>query len=324
MHKPASSPAPFLYAWPPPWLTRFNRIWVVLLALVLLLLTQQWLASFIDSRRLVAGFYTATYCLWFGLLTWLVLVALTQRFVPFNPYHWLAGIWLSMLTLAALMEISELMLGRPLALAAVFSSMLGTTAVLAIWARSLNLIPGWSVWTGLLLMAMLATIPMWQARALQAYRDSLAPDLVRFDEQRASRLWTTDHAARVVTAPNTWTAYQDQTVLELIIADTEEPAWRLAEPIPDWSAFQYLVVDLYQAERWPLYLRVELRLAGAGELLTDGVWHEGFELPAGETELRIPLRSLPAGGELPILDLALVTSENYQGRALYLGSVRLE
>jgi hypothetical protein len=206
----------------------------------------------------------------------------------------------------------------------VFSSTLGTTVVLLVWARSLNLIPSWPVWTCLGLALLLATIPIWQSRALQNYRDGLAPELVRFDEARSAQLWRSDHQAQFVPAPAAWSAYQGRTVLELTIADVEEPAWRLSEPVPDWSAYQYLIVDVYQGDRWPLYLRVELRLSGVVGLPPDGRWQRGFELAEGATQLRIPLSDLPTGPGLRVLDLALVSSENYQGRKLYLGSLRLE
>jgi hypothetical protein len=302
---------------------KLNRVYVALLGLFGVLITQQWIGALFDSYRVAAGFYDAFHGVWYALLTWLVLLVLQQRFAAFNVWLWIGGIWCAMLGLAVLGELGKALVDQPLGVRDVVLSMLGVTAVLVLWGAERGVFPvRASIALALVLLAA-STLPVWQARALQHYRDGMLPDLVRFDDPRAHQLILSNSEIAFVTAPDEWRTHAGHRVLGVRFADTEFPSVIFPEPVPDWHRYSALVIDVYQPDdrRRPLYLRLLVRQRnGAETYLID----RPFELAYGEHRLELPLDAYRGDGTPRVADIELRTNEDYRDRRLLIGALRLQ
>jgi hypothetical protein len=299
------------------------HIFFPLAALLGVVIAQQWLGGLFDSYRVAAGFYDAFHGVWYALLTWLVLVVLQQRFAAFNVWLWLAAIWLGMFGLAVLGEMGKALVDQPLGVRDVLLNMMGVTAVLAIWGAERGL---FSLRTCVVLAVGLlaaSTFPLWQAQALQNYRNSLLPDLVRFDDPRAHELISSNSHVGLVSAPEGWDAFAGRNVLQVRFADTEFPGVTFPEPLPDWDAYSMLVIDLYHPEeaRRPLYLRLLVRLReGEEAYLVDEV----YQLTQGAHRIELPLNDYRDDRSPRVAGIRLHTNEDYRHWRLFIGTLRLE
>jgi hypothetical protein len=302
---------------------RLNRLYVVLVALAALVVVQQWAGAMFDSGRLAGGFYDAFHGFWYALLTWLVLVVLQQRFAAFNIRLWLVAIWSGMLAFAVLNELAKALVEQQPGLRDVLLNMMGVTAALGLWAAERGLFPVRAAVAVASILLIASTYPLWQATALQSYRDGLMPDLVRFDDPRVHRLMVSNSETAVVEAPAAWVGQAQRRVLEVTFADTEFPGVVFPEPVPDWRGYSRLVLELYQPEprQRPLYLRVLVRLRGTGE----SYWiDERYQLERGAHRIELELDRYHDRPSARIAEVQLHTNEDYRDWRLLVGALRLE
>jgi hypothetical protein len=302
---------------------RLNRLYAVLPALVALIVVQQWVGAMFDSGRLAGGFYDAFHGFWYALLTWLVLVVLQQRFAPFSIRLWLVAIWSGMLGFAVLNELAKALVEQQPGIRDVLLNMMGVTAVLGLWAaeRGLFRLRAAAAMASILLVA--STFPLWQATALQNYRDGLMPDLVRFDDPRVHRLMVSNSATALVEAPAEWPGQAQRPVLAVTFADTEFPGITFPEPVPDWHGYSRLVLELYQPQerQRPMYLRVLVRLRGA----VESYWiDERYQLEQGAHRIELELDRYHDRSAARIAEVQLHTNEDYRDWRLLVGALRLE
>jgi hypothetical protein len=180
------------------------------------------------------------------------------------------------------------------------------------------------LWVGLLLLLLVATL-VATVRVLLAYqqRDAAFPELLTPAVWRVSLLMASSSGVRVVTAPVAWTAFTGTAVLEVTFARSDYPGIQLSEVVPDWSAFDDLVVEAFLPEGPAITLT-----AAVGYLGTPGTSaHLRQTLQPGAQRLHYPMRVLldaQDGPALRISHLVLHTGAEIAGRSLLIARVALE
>jgi hypothetical protein len=180
-----------------------------------------------------------------------------------------------------------------------------------------------TLWAGLALLLAIATLAM-PARVLLAYqqRDTAFPELLTPAVWSWSPLTASTSRVRVIAAPAAWTVRAGAPVLEVTLAPGRYPGIQLSETVPDWSAFDALVVEAFLPEGPPILLTAAVGYQG-----TDGTSaYVRRELRPGAQRLRYPMSGLLRADRVNprISHLILHTDSGAAGRSLLIGPVVLE
>jgi hypothetical protein len=106
-------------------------------------------------------------------------------------------------------------------------------------------------------------------------------------------------------------------VLSVALADVTWPGITLPEPVPDWSAFDTLEVDVFTPA--VLAINVSIRLRDAS---VDHVYRT-FALAPGVHRLALPIRAMFDAANTRVSQVGIYSTRAYAGQVVYLGDVRL-
>jgi VanZ family protein len=149
-----------------------------------------------------------------------------------------------------------------------------------------------------------AAAPVTRAAIKYQQRDARFPVLADLS-QRYDRYFILQQSSEFspVEMPDPWARVKDESAMRVRLLDGPYPGLSFIEPVPDWSGYQTLAVDLTNPT--PLNLRLVLRVHDAGHTnQPEDRFSKRFELPAGTREVvRIRLQDVAAGPKSRRLDL---------------------
>jgi hypothetical protein len=282
-------------------------LWLV--AALLLLVVQQF-AVVPGSGRLTAGLQNALHGPWFALVTFVCYAILRALRGAANTLL-LAG--LTAVALALATEAVQVLTGGDAEWLDVGLDLLGAAAALLVLAARERRLPSRPAYGGAALLLLISLTPATFAIAVTWHRQAILPDLVDFSAPRFGGLLVSTSPLRVVDTP--------VRSLEITLADEDWPGVYLREPIPDWSGYEALVVDVsVPDDAAPLPLHVSIRLrSGEG----DHVFRS-FVLAAGPARLRLPLRELFDPGARSVAAVVVYSTREAAGRRFTIARIHLE
>ncbi len=176
----------------------------------------------------------------------------------------------------------------------------------------------------LVILAIYTALPPWQALDLRRYRAELAPTLVDFADPRASQFLTTngDSWFRIGAATDDWPDYAGRQVLRLEFGTSDYPTLYINELMQRWAPFDRLALDVFVLGAQPLPLTVAVQYEGSSG---TSAYQESTLVP-GANRVRIPRVKFLSDDAtaLRVRDLLIYTTEEHAGRAILLGSIRME
>jgi len=178
--------------------------------------------------------------------------------------------------------------------------------------------------TALIALVIYTALPLWQALELRRYRAELAPTLVDFSDARASQFLSTngDSWFRTGAAAADWSSYAGRQVLRLEFGADEYPTLYVNELMQRWAPFNTLVLDVFVLDGQPLPLTVAVRYEGS---VGTSAYYESTLRP-GANNLLIPrAKFIPDDATaLRVDDLLIYTTREHAGRAILVGTIRME
>ncbi|NJN50453.1 MAG: hypothetical protein HC809_00305 [Gammaproteobacteria bacterium] len=224
---------------------------VAFVAVVGLVLVQQF-AGIAGEGRVLAGLHNAAHGPWFATLTYFVHAVVRPRLTARMA---LAVTGLLAVLIAVGTEALQHFTGGDAQWLDVGFDLLGSAA-------ALTFIAGQRALAALILTVSLA--PAAVALTVQAHRNAQFPSLISFAAPWQGGLLETNSAIALVNTPAQWAGVEDA-VLMVTFADTTWPGVTLPEPVPDWSGYRVLEVELFAPA--PLALTVSVRLTGAPAIM---------------------------------------------------------
>lgn len=283
--------------------------------LILLLIgQQQQLIEVPASGRVASALPNALHGPWFACVTWLVLMLVGRRV---RPRAAIALTVLIGLALAVGTELTQKLTGGDVEAGDVFWDMIGMSAALCAWSGRQELMArrlGTGIATALLLGSLWPVAP---SILIDRYRDSIAPELVRFDSPRAWDLIGSSSAAQIVSAPDGWAIVGP--VLKVTLASETYPGLVLEDPIADWRRYAALDVDVYVDGSVPMPITISVRLDKAP---VDHVYRT-FECAPGPCRIQLRLAGLFDRDIARVNAVVIYSSRAQAGRVFYLGRVAL-
>lgn len=178
----------------------------------------------------------------------------------------------------------------------------------------------------------IAAAPMTRAAIEYRQRDERFPVLIDVS-QRYDRYFVRPYSSEFspVKMPAPWAQVADEQALRVRLLDGPYPGMTFIEPVPDWSRYRTLALDLTNPT--PMSLRLVLRVHDAlHNNQVDDRFNSVVELPAGTRQvLRVPLQDIAAGPKARRLDLRQVaglivfrTDDSPPAGELYLSRAWLE
>ena len=296
--------------------TRPGRLHLTVAAgvLIVLLIVQQRLVQIPGSGRVAAAVPDALHGSWFACVTWAMLI-LVGRWTRRGTT--LAATALLGFGLAAGSEFLQKFTGGDAEVNDVFFDMLGMSVTLCIWsAREKLIAPRFGV--AMATVLMLATLwPIVPPLLIDRYRDSIAPELVRFDSAYAWDLIRSSSVTDIVPAPNGWSIAGP--VLKIALAVETWPGVHLNDPIAQWQRYSELDVDVFVEGETPIPITISVRLDNAP---VDHV-SRAFDCLPGPCRLAVPLADLFDRDVARVNAVVIHSRRAYAGRVLYLGRVTL-
>jgi hypothetical protein len=283
--------------------------------LVLLIAQQQQLIAIPGSGRLAVAAPDAIHGAWFACVTWIVLSIVGSRVRQRR-----ATIAITVLigfVLAAGTELLQALTGGDAEAGDVFFDMLGMTAAICAWSARKKLVSkrvGFGIASLLLLGSLWPVVP---PILLDRYRDSIEPDLVRFDSPRAGELIGSSSAAQIDAAPEGWSI--SGRVLRVTLAAEQWPGVYLNDPTPDWRRYSTLDVELFVDGRSPMPITISVRLDHAP---VDHVYRR-FTCAPGPCRLQLPFADLFDRAVARVNAVVIFSERDQAGRMFYLGRVAL-
>jgi len=284
-------------------------------ALILLLIAQQQqLIDIPASGRVASALADALHGSWFASVTWVVLMLVGRRVRP------RAAIALTVVigvALAVGTEWVETLTDGDAEVGDVFFDMVGMSAALCVWSAHKKLMArraGAGIATALLLGSLWPVVP---PILIDRYRDSIAPELVRFDSPHAWDLISSSSVAQIVPAPDGWTIVGP--VLKVTLAAETYPGVLLDDPIADWRRYAELDVDVYVGGATSMPITISVRLDKAP---VDHVYRT-FDCGPGPCRLQLPLAGLFDRDVARVNAVVIYSSRAQAGRVFYLGRVAL-
>lgn len=268
---------------------------LAIVAVVALVVFQQF-AGISGGGRVAAGLQNAAHGPWFAVVTYLLHIVLVR--VMDRPSLWFTfGV---ALTLAVLTEAFQLVTARDAQWLDVAFDMLGAGAAIAFIAGRSGIAAG---------LVFVSLAPAFAAVAIQLYRDALFPNLLPIEAPWRFGLLDANSPVAVTSAP--------PSMLKVTFADTTWPGVTLPEPVPDWSGYETLEVNVLAPVAVPL--TISIRLANAD---VDHVYRT-FELAAGESTIRMPITELFDVDSVRVTSVVIYSTRPYTGYSVYLARVAL-
>jgi hypothetical protein len=286
---------------------------VVLLVVLLILQQQQWV-HLPGSGRYEGALPDAVHGSWFACVTWIAL-RFASRWTRGGATVVVAA--LIGVCLAVGTELLQLITGGDAELADVFFDMVGMCAALSLWSTRRGLV---SSRVGVPIAAALLIGSLWPAVAayrIEHFRDSIAPDLVRFDSPYVWKFVGGTSAMSLAPAPAGWSITGP--VLKVTLAGDTYPGIHLDDPIADWSAYSQIAVDAFVEGSTPMPLTISVRIDHAD---VDHVYRE-FTCAPGPCLLRLPFSDLFDRNVARVNAVVIHSRRDQRGRVFYLGRVVL-
>lgn len=297
--------------------TRRGRLYSVLagVALVALLFAQQQqLIKLPGSGRFWAAFPDALHGTWFACVTWLIL-SFVRRWTDHSnvvPTTVLIGVCVAVGT-----ELVQKVTGGDAEISDVFFDMVGMSAALLVWSARERLI---HFRTGVALATILMIGSLWPIAmpiVIDSHRDSIAPQLVRFDSRHVFDLVHSGSVVAVVDPPSDWSI--EGPVLSVTLSEERWPGIWFPDPIPNWRAYSELDADVFVDGTNPMPITISIRLRGAG---VDHV-HQEFQCAPGPCHLRYRLDGLFDRSVARVTMVVVHSLRSQAGRTFYLGRIEL-
>ena len=282
--------------------------------IVLLIVQQQQLIKLPGSGRFADALPDALHGSWFACVTWVVLlfVARWTRRDAAIAVTVLIGLCIAVGT-----ELLQKITGGDAELGDVFFDMFGLAAALCFWcARQKMIAPRLGV--GLAIVLLVGSLgPGLRAVLIERYRDSIAPELVRFDSSYTGDLIGSSSAVEVVSAPEGWSI--EGPVLRVTLADDIWPGVHLEDPIADWRAYSELDIDAFVEGSAPMPITVSVRI---DHVAVDHVYRQ-FRCAPGPCRLQLPFADLFDREVARVNAVVIFSTRANAGRVFYLGRVAL-
>ena len=156
--------------------------------------------------------------------------------------------------------------------------------------------------------ALLANfVPIALVEVAYRRRDREFPRIGSFETYWDTWFYTARRGASSarVSAPAGWADHDGSKVLEVSFGKGHYPRLELNEPVPDWTAYSELVIDIYSAHDLPVELFVRI---GDRPLLDDPEdrYERRFAITPGPNRLSIDLGEIRAGPVGRELDMSAV------------------
>lgn len=297
--------------------TRPGRLYSALAGgafIALLFAQQQQLIKLPGSGRFWAAFPDALHGTWFACVTWLIIWFVRRRAERSNvvPTTVLIGVCIAVGT-----ELVQKVTGGDAEIGDVFFDMVGMSAALLVWCAREKLI---HFPTGITLATALMIGSLWPIAMplmIDRHRDSIVPQLVRFDSRYVFDLVHSGSEIAVVDPPPDWSI--EGPVLRITLADQRWPGVWFPDPIPNWRAYSQLDADVFVDGTSPMPITISIRLRGAG---VDHVFQE-FQCAPGPCHLRYQLDGLFDRSVARVTMVVLHSVRSQAGRTFYLGRIEL-
>jgi len=287
---------------------------MLIAALALLVATQQ-VADVPGHGRVPEGIQNGLHGPWFAIVT-LVLLRLMTRFVA--GARALAATAAAAIVLSVGTEALQTFTGGDPETLDVASDLVGGSAALAFmhWRQSR---PALAIVVALALLT-LSFGRAWLAFAVQLHRNAIFPSLVSYAAPWVGGVLESDSAVAVVQAPHDFMG-ESGLVLQVDLRDATWPGVGIVEPVPDWSRFDVLAVDVFvPAASASLDVTVSIRLRYAD---VDHVY-QTWKLSPGPHRLVFHYRDRFDPERVEVTRVVVYSSRPYANRRLYIGRIALE
>jgi len=284
----------------------------VVALLILLFAQQQQIVGIPWSGRIASAVPDALHGSWFAGVTSIVLFfveRVRQGRTAFVATA-LTGVCIAVGT-----EVVQGMTGGDAEAGDVFFDLVGMSAALCFWGARRGMLTSR---TGYGAAAMLLAASLWPvvpALAVERCRDSIAPELIRFDSPCVHELYSVNAPSEIVPAPQPWLIKGP--VLEVTLA--ADTGIHFDDPISDWRPYGELQIDAFVDGDALLPVSVSVRLDNAP---VDHVYRT-IDCPPGQCKIEIPLEGLFDRDVARVNSVVVYSGRAAAGRVLYIGRVVL-
>jgi hypothetical protein len=295
--------------------TRPGRLYSVLAVVALLILLfaqQQQIVGIPWSGRIAAALPDAVHGLWFACVTTIVLYFVER--VRRGRTAFVATAAIGVL-IAVGTEVVQGLTGGDAEAGDVFFDLVGMSAGLCFWGVRRHLIRPRVGYGATALLLGLSVWPVVPAIAVERCRDSIAPELVRFDSPCVHELYSVNGPSEIVPAPQPW-LIKGQVLKVTLAADT---GIHFDDPISDWRPYAELQIDAFVGGDALLPVSVSVRLDNAP---VDHVYRT-IDCAPGQCKIEIPLDGLFDREVARVNAVVIYSSRAARGRVLYIGRVVL-
>jgi hypothetical protein len=293
---------------------RLYLMWAAGALLLLLFAQQQQVIALPVSGRVGRAVPDALHGTWFACVTWFVLSIVGSRFRPRIAVALTALIGLA---IAVGTELLQVLTGGDAEIGDVLFDLIGMSAALLVWSAREKLI---NFRTGVALATMLMLGSLWPVAmpiVIDHYRDSIVPQLVRFDSPYMFDLVHSGSVVAVVDPPAGWPI--EGRALKVTLADERWPGVWFPDPISNWRAYSELDADVFVDGTSPMPITISIRLSGAD---VDNVY-QAFECAPGPCRLRFKFDGLFDRSVARVTMVVVFSQRSQAGRTFYLGRIEL-
>jgi hypothetical protein len=295
--------------------TRRGRLYPALAVVALLLLLfaqQQQIVAVPWSGRVWTALPDAVHGSWFACVTTIVLFFVERMRTGRSAFVATALIGMC---LAVGTEVVQGMTGGDAEAGDVFFDMVGMSAALCFWSVRRRMSRPRLGYGGAATLLVASLWPLVPAIAVDRCRDSIAPELIRFDSPCLHELYSVNGPTEIVPAPQPWSITGP--VLKVTLGGGT--AVHFDDPIADWRPYSELEVDVFVAGDALLPVSVSVRLDNAP---VDHVYRT-FDCAPGQCKIELPLNGLFDRDVARVNAVVVYTSRAATGRVMYIGRVVL-
>jgi hypothetical protein len=251
---------------------------------------------------------------WFACVTWVLLLIVDRRVRGARALVITAVIGFSVAVGTELLQKST---GGDAEFGDVFFDMVGMSAALLLWSAHRGFLSR-RLGVSLAILLLIGSLwPVVPALRTEHYRESIAPELVRFDSVRGRDLYASNSNLAIVPAPPGWSIAGP--VLRIDLADETWPGVRLDRPVADWSPYARLDVDLFVDGPEPMPVTISVRRDNAPVVQV----FERFTCAPGPCRLQLPFAGLFDRAVARVNMVVIFSEREHAGRVMYLGRVVL-